>query len=164
MVVTCTVISSDGENDPDTLAVLGASAALHISDIPFDGPVGVARVALIEGDYILNPTYEQRDKAELELFVVGKKDGIVMIEGEGREVEEPKVVTGLKFAHEQMQAQIEGQDKFKKQAGKEKEEVALLKPHPDLKGLIAQKTQTKLKEIYTTINDKRNGRMPARIC
>ena len=154
VVVTCTVISSDGENDPDVLAMLGASAALHISDIPFDGPVGVARVALVEGDYILNPTYAQREQAELELFVVGKKDGIVMIEGEGHEVEEPKVVTGLKFAHEQMQAQIEGQDKFKSQAGKAKAEVALFKPHPDLKTKVAELAEAKLKDIYTTIADK----------
>jgi len=59
--VTCNVISSDGENDPDILAMIGASAALHISDIPFDGPIGALRVGLVNDEYIFNPTYAQRE-------------------------------------------------------------------------------------------------------
>jgi polyribonucleotide nucleotidyltransferase len=84
--VTATVLSSDGENDPDILAIIGASAALHISDIPYDGPVGALRVGIIEDQFVLNPTYEQREQSSLDLVVVGLKDRIVMIEGEAKEL------------------------------------------------------------------------------
>ncbi|HQP10396.1 MAG TPA: polyribonucleotide nucleotidyltransferase, partial [Candidatus Omnitrophota bacterium] len=86
--IVATVLSSDGENDPDILALVGASAALTISDIPFDGPVGAVRVGLINGEFILNPTYKQREESALDLVVVGHKDGIVMIEGESNETPE----------------------------------------------------------------------------
>jgi len=152
VVVTCLVISSDGANDPDVLAMLGASAALHISDIPFDGPVGAARVGLSEGKFILNPTYEQRENCELELFVAGKSDGLVMIEGEGFEIDDAKVVEGLKFVHEQMQPVIEGQNKLQKDAGKEKMEVDLFKPHPDLKAKITELSAEKLKTIFHIVD------------
>jgi len=148
VVVTCHVISSDGENDPDILAMLGASAALHISDIPFDGPIGALRVGLANDEYIINPTYAQREECSMELFVCGMKDGIVMIEGEGKEVPEDKVVEGLKLAHEKMQPLIEAQNKFQKDAGKEKVEVELFKPHPDLLNKVREISQSTLEAAY----------------
>lgn len=148
VVITANVVSSDGENDPDVVATLAASAVLHISDIPFDGPVGAARVCLIDGQHVLNPTYAQREQATLELFVVGMKDGIVMIEGEGKEVPEAQVVEGLKYAQAQMIPMIDAQNQFRKQVGKEKVTVELFKPNPALKDKIHSLAFTRLLKVY----------------
>jgi polyribonucleotide nucleotidyltransferase len=153
VVVTCNVISSDGENDPDVLAMLGASAALHISDIPFNGPLAATRVGLIDGEFVLNPTYEQRENSTLELFVAGMKEGIAMIEGEGKEIDDDKVIEGLKFAHEKMQPLIDAQAEFRNQVGKEKKEVSLFNPHPDLKAKIKELSYDSLSKGYA-IADK----------
>lgn len=153
VVITCNVISSDGENDPDVLAMIGASAALHISDIPFDGPIGALRVGRINDEFVINPTYEQRKQSALELFVVGLKDGIVMIEGEGFEVSDQIVIDGLKFAQSQMGEMIDLQNQFKKRIGKPKSEVALFNPHPELKKKVSELTHGKLVKVYS-IADK----------
>lgn len=154
VVVTCTVVSSDGENDPDLLAMIGASAALHISDIPFAGPIGAVRVGLINDEFVINPTYEQREESMMELFVAGMEKGIVMIEGEANEVPEDKIVEGLKLAHEKMQPLIEAQNKYQKDVGKDKAEVALFNPHPDLKAKVSELCESKLEKIFDTISDK----------
>ena len=148
VVVTSHVISSDGENDPDILAAVGASAALHVSDIPFDGPVGAARVAMVDGEYILNPTYAQRENAKMELFVVGTKDSIVMIEGEGFEAADEAVIDGLKFALDSMGAIVDAQTKFRDSYGKPKAEVPLFNPHPELKSKVAELCASKLEKVY----------------
>jgi len=133
--------------------ILYASAALHISNIPFDGPVGSARVGLIDDEFVVNPTYEQRAESLMELFVVSMADGVVMIEGEGKEVPEDKIVEGLKFAHEQIQPLIEAQNKFKEQVGKDKTEVVLFKQHENLQDKISELTLAKFTEAYN-IGDK----------
>lgn len=148
IVVTCNVVSSDGENDPDVLATIGASVALQISDIPFDGPIGAIRVGLIDDKFIVNPTYEQRINSAMELFVVGVRDGIVMIEGEGAEIAEDKVIEGLKFAQEKLQPVIEAQLKYQKEVGKQKAVVELFRPHPDLKKKVSQLAYDKLFNVY----------------
>lgn len=137
IVVTCTVISSDGENDPDVLAMIGASCALHISDIPFNGPVGAVRVGMKDGQYVINPSYADRANSPLELLVVGAKDGIVMIEGEASETPEEQVMDGLKFAESFLDGMINIQDELRRQAGKEKAPVALFNPHPELKAKVS---------------------------
>ena len=154
VVVTCNVVSSDGENDPDVIAMLGVSAALHISDIPFAGPIGAARICQIDGEFVVNPTYEQREQGVLELFVVGMKDGIVMIEGEGFEVPEETVVAGLKFAQDQMLAQIDAQNEFRGKVGKDKTDIILFNPHPDLKAKVSELSLDRLRKIYSTIEEK----------
>ncbi|MCK5259805.1 MAG: polyribonucleotide nucleotidyltransferase [Candidatus Omnitrophica bacterium] len=151
--IVATVLSSDGENDPDILALVGASTALTISDIPFDGPVGSIRVGLVEDEFVLNPTYAQREESVMDLVVVGHKDGIVMIEGESKEVPESKVTEALKFAAEQLKPIREIQNTFQKQAGKAKSEVELFNPHPELKGKIAEIVGGRLTDAYK-IGDK----------
>jgi polyribonucleotide nucleotidyltransferase len=154
VVVTCTVLSSDGENDPDVLAIVGASAALHISDIPFAGPVGAVRVGLINDQWVVNPTYKQREESPMDLVVVGLKDGIVMIEGESNEVEESKIIEGLQIAFDKLQPVRAAQDEFRKQVGKAKLTVELSKPHPELKKKVAQLAEARLADIYYKISDK----------
>ncbi len=148
VVVTCTVLSSDGENDPDILALIGASAALTISDIPFEGPCGAVRVGMIDDEFVINPTYEQREQSAMDLMVVGLEDGIVMIEGESNEVPEEKMVAALKFATEQLQPSREVQLELQKQIGKEKIEVALINAHPDLKSKVTELVGTGMADAY----------------
>ncbi len=146
--VTATVLSSDGENDPDVLAIIGASLAAHISDIPFDGPVGAVRVGSVNGEFVLNPTYAQREQSEFDLVVVGLKDGIVMIEGEANEIPEAKIIEAMRYAFKELQPVINAQNDFRKQVGTEKTEVVLFKSPEGLKNKVAKMTKGRLTEIY----------------
>ena len=110
--VVAFVLSSDGENDPDVLAVTGASAALSISSIPFDGPVGCCRVGRADGEFILNPTYAQRDASDLDLIVVATREKVVMIEGGSKGLAEHIVLEGLKYAHKNIQDILDAQEDF----------------------------------------------------
>ena len=81
--VVITVFSADQENDPDILGIIGASAALSISEMPFEGPIGATRVGHIDGDFVINPTFSQRERSALDLVVVSTADAIMMLEGGG---------------------------------------------------------------------------------
>ncbi|MEF8788208.1 MAG: polyribonucleotide nucleotidyltransferase, partial [Planctomycetota bacterium] len=94
--VVATVLSADEENDPDLLALIGASAALTISDIPFGGPVGACRVGLVENEFVMNPTHEQRDEGELDLVLATSDESIIMMEGEADELPEEDFHAGIK--------------------------------------------------------------------
>jgi len=96
------VISSDSENDPDVIAITGASCALYLSDIPFDNPIAAVRVGLIEGKYIINPTYDERRESLLNLVVAGTEEAVVMVEAEAREVAENIMVEALMLAHKEI--------------------------------------------------------------
>src|ERR1700743_1835881 len=100
--VVAFVYSADKENDPDVLGINGASCALALSDIPFHGPVGAVRIGLVDDQFVVNPTYAQREQSKLNIMVVGTKDGIVMIESGSKEVSEDRVVDAIEFAHEQI--------------------------------------------------------------
>src|SRR6266403_2517240 len=93
------VLSADTENDPDVAGINGASAALTISDIPFNGPIGAVRVGLVSGQFIINPTYGEMRDSILNIMVVGTAEGIVMIESGAKEVKEETVVDAIEFAH-----------------------------------------------------------------
>lgn len=110
--VMAIVLSSDAENDPDVLAVIGASAALSISPIPFDGPLGAARVGRVNGEFILNPTYAQRQSGELDFVVVGTREKVIMIEGEAKEAEDAVVLEALRFGHRKLQIALDAQEEF----------------------------------------------------
>src|SRR5205823_1470481 len=86
-----TLMSADGQNDPDMLSINGASAALMVSDIPFAGPVGAVRVGRINGEFIANPTHAQRAESDLDLVYVGTENDVIMIEGAGNEIPEEKI-------------------------------------------------------------------------
>ena len=100
--VVPTVISADQENPPDVVAMVAASAAVTVSDIPFDGPVGAVRIAEVAGELVVNPTYEQRAKASLEIVVAGTATGITMVEGGGDEAAEERMVEAVTLAHERI--------------------------------------------------------------
>jgi polyribonucleotide nucleotidyltransferase len=98
------VISADDENDPDVLAMIGSSAALCLSGLPFGGPLGAVRVALVEGELVANPTYKQLAASQLELVIAGTEDAVLMVESGGREISEDQMLDALAFGHEQCKA------------------------------------------------------------
>ncbi len=105
--VICTVLSHDLENDPDIVSMIGASAALTISGIPFLGPIGGARVAYIDGAYVLNPTLAQLPRSELDLVVAGTAEGVLMVESEARELSEAMMLGAVTFGHREFQPVIQ---------------------------------------------------------
>src|SRR4051812_32108247 len=114
------VLSADGENDTDVLALTGASAALALSDIPFQKTIAGVRVGLVDGRYVINPTFEQRKQSKLDLVVAGTKDGLVMVEAGAKEVTEEQVVEALNTAHEAIKQIVATIDDLAREAGKKK--------------------------------------------
>src|SRR6516165_10492150 len=117
------VLSADGENDPDMLALVGASAALMVSDIPWAGPIGAVRVGRINGQFVANPTHSQMLESDLDLVYVGNENDLVMFEGSANEISEADFNAALKFAHEAIQPMISAQKELA--AGKRKREITL---------------------------------------
>ena len=115
--VIATVLSMDQENDPDILALLGASAALEISDIPFEGPIASVRVGRIDGELIINPTISECEKSDLNIIVAGSKTGVVMVEGGGSLINEEDMLEAIFFGHKEMQPIIDLQVQLKEIAG-----------------------------------------------
>ncbi|MCP5560364.1 MAG: polyribonucleotide nucleotidyltransferase [Verrucomicrobiaceae bacterium] len=124
--IVALLLSADGENDPDILAMNGASAALCVSDIPFAGPVGAVRVGRINGQFVVNPTQTQRLDSDLDLVYVGSKNDVIMIEGAAEELPEADFVKALHFAQEQVQQLVAAQEELIKLAGKVKREMPLM--------------------------------------
>jgi polyribonucleotide nucleotidyltransferase len=116
------VFSADKENDPDVIGINAASAAVALSDIPFNGPVGAVRVGQVNGQFIVNPTYTERRDSTINIVVVGTKSGIVMIESGSNEVTEETVVGAIDFAHEEIKKIVAGIEQFASLAGKPKRE------------------------------------------
>ncbi len=117
------VYSYDGENDADVLGAIGASIALTISDIPFQGPIAEVRVGKVNGELIVNPTAQQIEESEIELVVAGTADSIMMVEGEAKEVSEDDLLEALDFAHDSIKKIVEVQNELRELCGKPKMEV-----------------------------------------
>ena len=122
--VVATVLSMDKKNDPDMLAMVGASAALSISDIHFAGPIAGIRVARVDGELIANPTIEQTEQADINLIVAGSKTGVVMVEGGADVASEADMLDAIFFGHQAMQPLIAIQEQLKAQCGKPKRDFA----------------------------------------
>src|SRR2546428_4425460 len=118
------VLSADTENDPDVAAINGASCALTISDIPFQGPIGAVRVGLVNGGFVVNPTYEEMRDSLLNIMVVGTAEGIVMVESGAKEVSEEQVLNAIEFAHEQIKKICAALTDLAAKNGKKKLDVA----------------------------------------
>jgi polyribonucleotide nucleotidyltransferase len=126
------LLSADGENDPDILAINGASAALCVSDIPFAGPIGAVRVGRVNGQFVANPTHIERVDSDLDLIYVGTENDVIMIEGAANELPEAEFVKALEFAHTQAREMIRIQKELASQIGKPKREMPLLYAKPEL--------------------------------
>src|SRR5947208_13144616 len=117
------VLSADGENDPDMMALVGASAALMVSDIPWEGPLGAARIGRINGQFVANPTHSQMLESDLDLVYVGNETDLVMFEGSAQEISEADFNAALKFGHEAIQPIIAAQKDLVARAGKQKRQI-----------------------------------------
>jgi polyribonucleotide nucleotidyltransferase len=118
------VLSADQENDTDVLAITGASAALALSEIPFEKTIAGVRIGLVDGQYLVNPTFQQRKESKLDLVVAGSRDGLVMVEAGAKEVTEEQVVKALETAHAAIKEIVAGIDALAREAGKKKMTVA----------------------------------------
>ena len=126
------LLSADQENDADVLAMNGASAALAISDIPFAGPIGAVRVGRIDGEFVINPTFEQREDSDLDLIYVGNKTDVIMIEGAADEIPDAEFKKSLHFAQAAVAQIVEAQEELMKLAGKEKRDYKVTVAKEDL--------------------------------
>ena len=117
--VICTVLSSDKDEDPDILSFLGASAALAISGLPFEGPLGAARVGFVEGQYTINPKRSDMENSYLDMVIAGSDAAVIMVESEAKELTEDQMLGGILFAHQEMQGVIEAIKEMAKEVGKE---------------------------------------------
>jgi polyribonucleotide nucleotidyltransferase len=118
--VISTVLSADQENDPDVLSIIGASAALTISPIPWEGPIGAVRVGYIDGEVVINPTNSALVESRLDLVVAGTADAIIMVEGQANEVSEDLLVAAIQRSHDEIKRIVDLQLELQRQAGKEK--------------------------------------------
>lgn len=124
--IVALLLSADGQNDSDILAINGASAALCVSDIPFAGPIGAVRVGRVNGQFIANPTHSQREDSDLDLVYVGNKTDVIMIEGAALEIPESDFIAALHFAQESIQGLVKAQEELAALAGKPKRVVPLM--------------------------------------
>ena len=130
--IISTLLSADGENDPDVLTILGASAALSISDIPFNGPIGAVRVGRVNGQFIINPTHLERSQSDIDLVYAGTNTEILMFEGESREISETDFLAAMHFGQKHVAKLIETQKELISLAGKPKRIPQLLQVNCDL--------------------------------
>ena len=148
--VIASVLSTDKENEGDVLAILGASAALEVSDIPFKGPIAGVRVGRLDGQLIVNPTVSQLQDADINLIVAGNRSAVVMVEGGGKFVSEADMVDAIFFGHEAIQPMLDLQEDLKKSVGKEKRmvpEVSLDEPFLEQ---ISEAATPLMREVITT--------------
>ena len=117
--VFCTVLSSGKDYNPDIASMIGTSAALCVAGVPFDGPMGAARVGFVDGNYILNPSYKELEDSLLDMVVAGTEEAVLMVESEAKELSEDLMLGAVLFAHQEMQAVIKGCQELKDKAGKE---------------------------------------------
>ncbi|OGX43779.1 MAG: polyribonucleotide nucleotidyltransferase [Omnitrophica WOR_2 bacterium RIFCSPLOWO2_12_FULL_51_8] len=142
------VLSSDGENDPDVLAVVGASAALSISDIPFTGPLACCRVGRVNNELVLNPTYAQLENADLDAVLVVNSKGVMMLESRGREISEELYLEAVKFGWENLEGILRMQEDFARQFGSPKAKVSYKIIDSKLQQEIEAASRAKLQDIY----------------
>jgi polyribonucleotide nucleotidyltransferase len=147
--IIVTVLSADQENDPDILAVIGGSAALSISEIPFDGPVSAVRVGYINNELILNPTLAQLDTSQLELVVVSTKQAVVMVEAGGKEASENIILQAIEFGHKANQDIIALQEQLQQTCGKPKVETPSSAVKPEVVAAISPIADSKLSQVLS---------------
>ncbi len=152
--VICSVYSSDQENDADVIAAIGSSAALMVSDIPFDGPIGEVRVGRINGEFVINPTNTQLKDSDMDLVVAGTDSSIVMVEGESHEVSETDLINAIKFAHDNIKSLCKLQNELRDLCGKTKWVVIPPEINSELISDIKNFAFDKIKELHRTVLSK----------
>ncbi|MDF2520880.1 MAG: polyribonucleotide nucleotidyltransferase [Clostridia bacterium] len=149
--VVATVMAVDQDNLPEIAAMVGSSAALSISSIPFNGPTGSVLVGLVDGEYILNPTVEQREKSQLHLVVSGTKDAVMMVEAGANEVPEDVMLGAIMFAHENIKKIVAFIEQIAEKVGKPKREITLFKIDPEIDKAVREFATDKLLTAIRTV-------------
>lgn len=144
--IVATVLSVDSDNDPVVLAMNGASIALSLSDIPFNGPIGGVKVGLIDGEFIINPDAEEKEQSLLELTVAGTKEAIMMVEAGAKQLSEDVMLDGIMFAHQAIKDIVMEQEKMVSEAGKPNIEYETIEVSKDLAEEVHQKAYQPLSE------------------
>ena len=150
------VLSADTENDPDVVGINGASAALTVSDIPFEGPIGAVRVGLVDDQFIINPTYDEMRNGKLSLMVVGTAEGIVMIEAGANEVQEDRVVDAIEFAHGEIKKICAALSELAKMVGKAKRVVEAPQVDETYLAAMRSKIGAQLTDVVNTEKYQKN--------
>jgi len=159
--VIATVMSADEGTNPDIVAINGVSAALAISDIPFAEPIAASRVGLIDGEFVLNPSYEQVEASELDLIVAGTRDAVLMIESEAKELSEEQMINAIIFGQEGYQPVLDAIEELVKLAGKEKLEIALA-GNDDVQAAVNAAFEADVRDAYATVDKSaRAGKIEA---
>ena len=158
--VVCTVVSLDPECDPDIVAMIGVSAALALSGIPFNGPIGAARVGYIDGQYKLNPLVSELEDSLLDLVVAGTESAVLMVESEAKQLTEEQMLGAVVFGHEQMQTAIDAICKLVERAGKEEWSWTPQKVNESLQKRVQDFASGPLEEAYKSRNkQERSGKI-----
>ncbi|HOJ76798.1 MAG TPA: polyribonucleotide nucleotidyltransferase [Bacillota bacterium] len=142
--VVATVLSVEPDNEPSLVAMIGASAALHISEIPFAGPIGGVKIGRVDGKFVLNPTVAELEKTDMQFVVAGTKDAIMMVEAGAKEVSEDDALEGIMFAHEAIKEIVAFIEKIRDEIGKPKIEVVLYEPDPEIDRQVREYATDKL--------------------
>ncbi|WP_020403080.1 polyribonucleotide nucleotidyltransferase [Gracilimonas tropica] len=145
--IISSVVSSDGENDGDVLGGFGASAALHISDVPFDGPMAEVRVGRVDGEYVINPTLSELKESDIDMIVGGTADSVLMMEGEMGEISEEDMLGAIKAAHASIITLCEFQEELREEFGKPKREFTAEGYPEELENKVREMATDKIKEV-----------------
>ena len=145
--VIASVVSADGENYADVLGGIGASTAIHISDIPFDGPMAEVRVGRINGQYIINPTVQELEESDIDMVVGGTASSILMIEGEMKEISEAEMLSAIKEAHSAIQKLCAFQNELRSKLGKEKREFIPSETDESIRKAVTEMAESKIREV-----------------
>lgn len=155
--IIATVLSLNPEVDPDIPALLGASAALAISGIPFDGPLGAARVGYVDGRYLLNPLAAQLAQSQLDLVVAGTADAVLMVESEAQELSEQVMLDAVMYGHAEMQTAIQAIQELADEAGKPRWNWAAPEKDTTLDDLLAAQFRSAMVEAYSLADKQARG-------
>jgi len=155
--VIATVLSADQEVKPDMLALIGASCALTISQVPFAGPVAGGRIGFIDGQYILNPTNSELKNSSMDIVVACTRKAVVMVEGKADELSEDEVLSGIFYAFENLQPLIDIQEELQKSVGKDKQVVEAPQIDEDLQGKVRAIAAAGMEKVYNTVDKLERG-------
>ena len=159
--VMVTVISADQEHDPDILSMIGASAALAISTVPFQGPIGAVRLGRVDGQFVINPTHEQRDKSDYNLILAGRRDAINMIEVDAKQISEDVVASGIALAHKSIVDVCDLIDELTAKCGKAKQAYEVVWNQPVADEITAKYTDEYAKAFQIVSKAERNAAVKA---
>jgi polyribonucleotide nucleotidyltransferase len=151
--IIASVLSTDRQNESDVLAILGASAALEVSDMPFDGPIAAVRVGRIGGKFVINPTISQQDETDINLIVAGNRSAVVMVEGRANFISEAEMIDAIFYGHSALQPMLDMQMELKNEVGKQKRAITIPEQDEELEAKVKE-TATPLLQEVINIADK----------